>query len=244
MEYGREFEFRDGKIELLVPDVVFPPPDVRRLQDAKQVLLDSALLPEDTPLYYMYRGVYRKGDQDKFDNSGIRYDITILTSATIGREFVKTIGHFHPLKPDRSGTYPEYYEVLWGEALYLLQKNTPDGDVAEIMAVEARRGDKVYIPPGYGHVTVNPGPDILVMANLIAAGFRSLYEPFSQKHGAAYYCVAGQAEPRTFIRNPRYNNPVELKVVPASALSQPADLHDRDLYEAFIAAPDRFKFLV
>ncbi|WP_300998894.1 glucose-6-phosphate isomerase family protein [Methanoculleus sp.] len=42
--------------------------------------------------------------------------------------------------------YPELYQVLAGEALYLLRRS----DLSDIVAVAARAGEFVPIPPGYG----------------------------------------------------------------------------------------------
>jgi|GEM_PF-2282682 glucose-6-phosphate isomerase len=40
----------------------------------------------------------------------------------MGLEFVKTCGHYHPpVNPKLRYTYPEMYEVLEGDAHYLLQ---------------------------------------------------------------------------------------------------------------------------
>ncbi|MBC7335531.1 MAG: hypothetical protein H5U01_04570, partial [Clostridia bacterium] len=130
------------------------------------------------------------------------------------------------------------------EAFYLLQKNSRSGDVEEIIAVEAKKGDKVYVPPNYGHVTVNPGEDFLVMANLVAADFPSLYEPFRNKRGAAYYCIEDENGRTEFIRNPNYHNSVGLKLVPAPNLSQPTEVvKNKTLYQAFLDHPEAFKFL-
>ncbi len=43
--------------------------------------------------------------------------------------------------------------------------------------MEANAGDKVCIPPDYGHITVNAGSENLVMANWVSEGCSSFYEP-------------------------------------------------------------------
>jgi len=223
-------------------DIVYPEPDIRRLQEMRHVLFQG--MDGDTPLYYMYRGVFRQCDRDIFLSNNIRYDITVLVSGKIGREYVKTVGHFHPLKPNSSDTYPEYYEVLLGEAIYLLQKNSRSGDVDEIMAVEAQKGDKVYIPPNYGHVTINAGDTPLVMCNLIEKNFSSLYDPFGSKKGAAYYYIQGDSRKGEFVKNENYHNFVGLKLVAAPNLLQPVEgISNRTLYDAFINNPASFAIL-
>jgi hypothetical protein len=46
--------------------------------------------------------------------------------------------------------------VLEGDAHYLLQRAQNEERVDEAILVKATRGDKVIIPPNYGHVTINP----------------------------------------------------------------------------------------
>ncbi|WP_301664617.1 glucose-6-phosphate isomerase family protein [Methanoculleus frigidifontis] len=90
----------------------------------------------------------------------VRFDITVIPPGAVGGEYVKTKGHYHPLTPAGIG-YPELYQVLAGEAHYLLQRK----NLRDVVVVTAKAGEFVLIPPGYGHVTVNPGKENLVMAN-------------------------------------------------------------------------------
>ncbi len=243
MIMGQDFELNPEGLLTFAEDIYAPQPAVRRLKDAGDVLYKSVPLSE-RPLYYMYRGVHHRDDRSLFLDNNIRYDITVLLPGLIDREYIKTIGHFHPLKPQSSETYSEYYEVLSGEALYLLQKNNRTGEVAEIMAVEAKKGDKVFIPPNYGHITVNPGEEPLVMANLIESNFPSLYQPFTDKRGAAYYCIKGDNGKREFVKNENYHNSVGLKLVAAPSLDQPVEMApETGLYRAFKDNPGTFALL-
>jgi len=142
--------------------------DVRRFRDMKEMFLQTEEGVD--ALYYMFRGV------DLFDS--IRYDITVLLPGTVGKEYIKTKGHYHP------DSYPEVYEVLNGKALYLLQKSEEPYDlVDDVIVVEAKAGDKVVIPPHYGHVTINSGEGVLIMSNLVSTMFSSIYEPYERKKG-------------------------------------------------------------
>jgi len=245
MIYGVDFKLDENGRLTFEPAIAHPEPDIRRLTDARHVLYYADLPLDERPLYYMYRGVMRPEDEDLFLQHQIRYDLTVLLPGKLGSEYYKTVGHFHPLKPGTAESYPEYYEVLEGEALYLLQQNNRSGDVAEIQAVAAQKGDKVFIPPNYGHVTINAGDSPLVMANLIERNFASLYEPFRDKRGAAYYYVEGENGRGEFIKNTNYHNSVGLKMVCAPNLEAPIsfDPDHSGLYEAFIHDPSVFKIL-
>ena len=162
-------------------------PSVRTIEDMRSVLYFPAA-HFDKPLYFMYREVSRnETDRRWMQSHSLRYDITIIPPANLGGEYVKTKGHYHPENTAGIG-YPELYEVLEGSAHFLLQTKT----LNDIVLIEARQGDIICIPPGYGHVTINPSLDeTLTMANLVSTAFSSEYAFFDTMHGAAYYELTG-----------------------------------------------------
>jgi len=159
-----------------------PAPAVRTADEMRCVLADPAAAC-DGPLHFMYRDLaLTPEDRTWLGGQGIRFDLTVIPPAVIGGEYVKTKGHYHPENPAGVG-YPEVYQVLAGEAHYLLQQK----DLSDVVAVTARAGEFVLIPPGYGHVTVNPGAEVLVMANLVSTRFSSEYGVYEGMRGGAYY---------------------------------------------------------
>jgi glucose-6-phosphate isomerase len=93
--------------------------------------------------------------------------------------------------------YPEVYEVLEGEAKYLIQSRRPE----DIVMISAKAGDIVIIPPGYGHISINPSADqTLAMANIVSTAFESEYGEYETLHGAAYYAMSDG----TLQKNPSY----------------------------------------
>jgi len=180
-------------------------PDIRWLYDLKDVICDQDWLAKakNTELYYMYRDLFlSKADGEKLREQGVRYDLTIIPPGMLGCEYVKTIGHYHPLVPGEGVTFPEIYEILEGEALYLLQKL----DLSDVVAVNASAGDKVLVPPGYGHVTINRSNKILKMANFVARDFSSLYGPIKERAGGAYFFTSSG-----WIKNKRCPESAELR---------------------------------
>jgi len=145
----------------------------------------------------MYRDVAKtEADRTWLHSHAIRYDITIIPPAHPGGEYVKTKGHYHPENPGGVG-YPELYEVIEGVAHFLLQEKTLD----HIVLVKAAKGDIVLIPPGYGHITINPSDEeTLMMANLVSTAFDSEYAFYETMHGAAWYELVGNI----LVRNPHY----------------------------------------
>ncbi len=172
-----------------------PEPQVRTVADMRSVLASPGC-PGNGPLYFMFRDLaMTEIDREWLQIRAIRFDITVIPSRVLCGELVKTKGHYHP--PNRAGVeYPELYEVFEGTGHFLLQNRT----FSEILFIEAGAGDKILIPPGFGHVTINPGEKDLVMANLVSSGFPSDYRAFEAHQGAAYYEMAGGK----FVKNPRY----------------------------------------
>ncbi|MBZ4687370.1 MAG: glucose-6-phosphate isomerase, archaeal [Clostridia bacterium] len=223
--------------------IIAPEPDICRIKDALGVLYEK-VEPSDEPLYYTYKGVYKKEDIFIFAENNLRYDITVLPPGKIGREYIKTLGHFHPKKNNGTDTYSEYYQVLLGEALFLLQKNNLSGEVEEITVVEAKKGDKVFIPPDYGHLAINPSEDFLVLANLASTESEEIFEPFQLKHGAAFYYIEGENGKGDWVKNPNYKTSVGLKMKGAPNLEQPVQMvREKGLYESFLEKPQEFNML-
>jgi glucose-6-phosphate isomerase len=184
-------------------------PDIRLLYDMSEVIYDKAWLAkaENVELYYMYRDLFlSRADRDTLIDQGLRYDITIIPPAMLGMEYVKTAGHYHPLPPGGRVSYPELYEVLEGSAVYLLQKR----DLSDVVAVYASAGDKVLVPPDYGHITINWSNRILKMANLVDRSFSSIYDPIKERGGGAYFYTT-----QGFIKNERCPEAAELRRIEA-----------------------------
>lgn len=185
-------------------------PNVRRLNEMAKVIFDKEWFEksEDLELYYMYRGLEEKDE--------IRYDITVVPPLMMGKEFVKTKGHYH------KGKYQEIYSVLEGKAIYLMQKPKSKedySDIEDVFAVECQKGDFIIIPPDYGHITINPSEkEELKMANWIFSGCKSDYSPFEELSGACYYYIkdnsqnqgASLAGRRVWVKNNNYKNVPDL----------------------------------
>jgi glucose-6-phosphate isomerase len=177
-------------------DGELPPPAVRTIEEMRLVLADSSCICNG-PLYYMYRDLAQSDTDWKWLHShNLRYDLTVIPPRDLCGEWVKTKGHYHPKDPAGVG-YQEMYEVLEGQAHYLLQSQ----DLSDIVLIRARAGDVVIIPPGYGHISINPSPDeTLSMANIVSTAFESEYGEYESRHGAAYFVLCSGE----FRKNPRY----------------------------------------
>ncbi len=239
---GLPIFFDESTLRLIFQENIPPvDPDVRTLEQARPVLLNPEI-EKPTELYYMYRGVAYPQHQALLQKNNLRYDITLLTPKPLGEEFNKTVGHYHPKVPNSSYTYPEVYEVIWGKAIYLLQKanfKKESQELVNVVAISARAGDRVIIPPGYGHITINSSTsEPLLMANATADGFKSIYEPLTQAHGGAFYfTVHGE-----WVKNLNYNHQLSLKEVAAWQIA--IEKNELPLYTNLVQESFSFHFLI
>lgn len=153
--------------------------------------------------YYMIRG----GSDQK--------NITVWEPGTVGGEYIKTYGHYHVGKLD------ETYWIIFGKGIALLQKLVVDKNgqmipdvVEEFKAIHVKPGDKIYMPPGYGHLVVNTGKTYFVTADDSPVNFEEKkdeasmpghadYQLVKQMKGFAYYVVENNGTP-ALVRNKLY----------------------------------------
>jgi glucose-6-phosphate isomerase, archaeal len=102
-------------------------------------------------------------------------------------------------------------------------------------------------PPGYGHVTINPSPSIVLqMANIVSSRFTSNYAGYEAQNGAAYFEWIKEG----FVKNPTYRNLPPLKLVKAQRLADVKDAIPDPLYNLvenrapvleFLNHPEKFE---
>jgi glucose-6-phosphate isomerase len=217
------------------PDVVVEEAKTRLLGELTPVAMEpEACRGRGDVAYYMYNGVYCRVDVQRLEGLPLRYELTLIPARRIGREYVKTFGHLHNVEPKSGLTYAEVCEVLVGTAHFLFQTLDVTGPSASVaFYVEARAGEKVLIPPGFDHCTINPGPDPLLLSDVIALGATGVYDRFRAAHGAAYFECVEDGAPR-FVPNPAYRAAPELR---KEALREYPELHltrSEPLYTAFV----------
>lgn len=223
---GRGSLFRKMPGQLIRPSSwhgPLPPPSIRMVEDLHPVLVSSDCNITG-PAYAMYRNVARSSeDRQWMENRQIRFDITVIPPCSLCGEYVKTKGHYHPADPAGTG-YPEIYEVLAGEAHYLIQTV----DCSDVVLIAAVAGDVVVVPSGYGHVTINPSKrSVLEMANIVSSRFSSDYHRYEDRHGAAYF----EMDTGEFVKNPAYPEHTALRLVKARRITGDSDTLTDPLYQ-------------
>lgn len=177
-------------------------PEIRFLNDIKKVLYDKnwAKSAPNFKLYYMYRGVKEK--------DGLRYDVTVIPPKMLGKEFVKTKGNRN------SNNFSEFYTVLQGQALFLMQK-TNGKTAKDALAIKAVRGDSVIEPAGYAIIAINPSKKTLKMGNWISRKNKNIYKEIETMNGACYfYTKSGWIKNKNYESVPKLRFEKPLKSMP------------------------------
>lgn len=215
-----------------LPPVV---PNVREFSAMKNYLKNPTSTFWSKAVYYMYRNIAKTQDREAITAAGVQYDVTVVLPGKMGDEFSKTIGHYHSFEEGTQVRYPEVYEVLYGRVFFIIQSATPDLEqLQETYAIKMERGEKVLIPPGFGHVLVNPTDDAVITANWQPSKNVSDYSSYEKHSGAAYYIVESErlgqsgktSTESKFVPNLNY------KTLPKLAEVRPRELPQYDLRSA------------
>jgi glucose-6-phosphate isomerase len=212
---------------------------VRRVKDLEPVLYDASSckgLDSELPVYTIHRDLYSDNDQRStlLDN-GLRYDVTEMFPLMLGEEYAKTFGHDH-LSWQGAWSHPEIFEIIQGEARFLIQTYRGE-DVVSVSFVVAREGDVILIPPGCGHSMINVSSDRLIVGNLISQNCVQTYRRFTERKGGAYFLVRGGK----LVENRNYRSLPEARIVGAES---PEFIEkESGLLASFRRRPELFKFL-
>jgi len=210
---------------------------VRRLRELKPVLYDSASCGDfdaELPVYEVHRDSCNEAERGILLKQGLRYDVTIMPALTLGQEYVKTRGHRH-LSREGGWSHPEIFEVLEGEAHFLMQRYRGE-ELVDVSLVVAQQGDVVLVPPECGHVMVNPSSSRVVVANLVSRDCLETSKPFTDRKGGAYFILKGGR----FVKNANYLSLPELRIAKADGFG-PAKYSG--LLRCSVRRPGLFDFL-
>lgn len=176
----------------------------RSHEKMQEVLMDKDAIGPSIH-YYMIRGDMKNGRGN---------NITVWEPGLVGREYIKTYGHYHIGKLD------ETYIFIAGQGIALLQKLAVDTNgnmlpniVADLKAIPVKAGDELFIPASCGHLVVNTGSDFLVTSDDSPVNFDEVnpaslpghadYELVKQMRGFAFYVVENNGKP-ALVKNKLY----------------------------------------
>jgi glucose-6-phosphate isomerase, archaeal len=181
------------------PGTTTAPVTIRRLDEVRSLLRDPGAQGPDH-LYTIYMGIQVPGKTDALAGHGLGYGAVVYNHGTLGVEALRSQGHVHSIGPGGLA-YSELYEFWHGRGLVYMQ-DSATADVGDVIVVEAGPGDKIAIPPGWAHATVNVGREPMAFGAVYALEAKLLYEPLRKLQGTAHYVLADG----TLEANPRYRS--------------------------------------
>lgn len=225
-----------------------PAPETRYLEDIRASLRDpSSNGPEK--LYVIAMDVHAQRDESTLQRSMLLYGIVAYHGGTVGDEPVRSQGHVHARSPHSNASPPEIFEIWRGQATIYMQERTED-DPGRCFAVSAGPGERVIVPPGWGHMVVNAGGDEPMVFGAICdrgyAGFE--YESVRAHRGLAFYPVMNRNGRIAWERNGLYVRTADLvEKSPRRYEWLDAGISRNRaapaLYPHAVEDPDRFRFV-
>ncbi len=212
----------------------------------KPVLLDPEEVSSDEELYHLfYIESASSGAMDLLKHYDLNFTLVFLPPRSIGREYIKTSGHYHPPIPGTNLDFPEVYTQFYGEFQLLLQRRaTANLDrLEDCLVVEMTPGLTVTVPPGYGHAMVNTTNKPALMAGLYGRSFKPVPEPIRNRKGMAYYLLADDGgmriEPNTnYLDLPELQNLTRLEGTHFQSIEA-----DKPVWNSFLDHPEKYAFL-
>ena len=211
---------------------------VCRLRELEPVLYDTKCLRNfglDVPAYETYRDCCDDEAKDLLRKNGLRYDVTVMPPLMLGEEYVKTLGHYH-LPFGEADPHPEIFEVLEGEAEFLVQKQCGE-EVDNVTLLIAKEGEKVLAPPGRGHVIINASPRRLVVGHLVSRSCVEASDQYVKRRGAAFYVLTKGR----LVSNLNYSSVPEVRALRTE--TPPFLEKESGLVEIFLKDPNRLALL-
>jgi len=156
----------------------------RRLSDMRGMYADveayEKLLNEEDKLVYRVYEINIPQEEGQ-----LLYSSSVIYPGKVGNEYFMTKGHFHT--KERTA---EIYICLRGEGYLLIQTKE-----AQISSIYMRRGTIGYIPPYWGHRSINTGKEKFIFLAIYPADAGHDYEIIERK-GFAKIIIEEDGIPR------------------------------------------------
>lgn len=138
------------------PDMFGPHPEMRCLDAIRPSLRDPGCTGPD-PVYGIAMDIGRKQNRASLQEHMLLFGAVVYAAGTLGSEPVRSQGHIHAIAPHSGWSPPEIFEIWSGTAIIYAQERAED-DPGRCIAVLARPGDQVVVPPGWAHCVINADP--------------------------------------------------------------------------------------
>ncbi|MBS1806084.1 MAG: glucose-6-phosphate isomerase [Acidobacteria bacterium] len=174
-------------------DVIGPAPVLRRLDEIRPSLLDESCEGPD-PVYAIAMDVYMSEDREELKRRYLLFGVVAYAAGKLGDEPVRSQGHIHARAPHSGWSTPELFEIWEGRAIVYAQEFAAD-DPGRCIAIEAREGEQIVVPPGWAHCVINADENSrMVFGALCERQYGFEYDGVRAHGGLAWFPVLGDNE--------------------------------------------------
>jgi glucose-6-phosphate isomerase, archaeal len=186
------------------PGVTGPEPELRSLDSIRPSLRDPRCAGPD-PVYAIAMDVAKREHQDELEKRMLLYGVVTYAKGRLGNEPVRSQGHVHRAAAHSGWSPPELYEIWSGRAVIYMQEFA-ENDPGRSFAVIAKPGDKVLVPPGWAHATINADPEsAMTFGAWCDRDYGFIYEAVRARQGLAWYAMLDSAGKLGWQPNPNYS---------------------------------------
>ncbi len=245
---GFQLEFNPSTLEIDTGNEFVFDRSIRYGKDIKPVLYCPNQVKPYSPIYMT--DILKKAPSEAnnlLEKYNLMFSLVLLPSLKIGDEFVKTTGHYHPPIPGTTLGYPEVYTQLFGTLLLLLQRRSvaDPQKILDFKIFEMTPGFVITIPPNYAHCLVNPTNEPALMAGLYGKSFKPDYSMTFNRHGLAYYILAGE-DGKTIRTKPNLAYPYHPMIEYVNNLEGTyfsPDYYNQPIWTSFMLHSENYAFL-
>ncbi|MBK4716535.1 MULTISPECIES: glucose-6-phosphate isomerase family protein [Tenebrionibacter/Tenebrionicola group] len=220
-------------------DVTGPMPEIRTLDQIRPSLRNpNCGGPEQ--VYAIAMDIARIVDREELEKRMLLFGVVAYAAGMLGEEPVRSQGHIHRISRHSGWSPPELYEIWQGNAIIYMQEWVED-DPGRCFAVLAQPGEKVLVPPGWGHAAISASIDEpLTFGAWCDREYGFEYEAIRARKGLAWYPLV-QGKQIIWQHNTRYL-PARLQMITPRRYSE-FGITDEPIYQQFINDRARFQFI-
>ncbi|WP_291255972.1 glucose-6-phosphate isomerase family protein [Fusobacterium sp.] len=212
----------------------------RKLDDIRKSLKDSNC-SGPAIVYVIAMDIGRKIDKEDLIKKNLLYGVCIYSKGKLGDEPVRSQGHIHSISNSCNSSTPEVYEIWEGEAIIYMQESVKN-DPGKIYAIKAKEGEKVIVPPGWAHYTINANSEKnMIFGAWCIRDFGFDYNDVRKHGGLAYFPIFTEKDLK-FIPNKTY----KLKELIIKGPREYKEFNldkDKPIYEQYLENRDKFRFV-
>jgi glucose-6-phosphate isomerase, archaeal len=223
------------------PGVFGPSPEMRRLDAIRPSLRDPNCSGPD-PVYGIAMDVGREEDLEPLKQRLLLFGAVVYAEGRLGDEPVRSQGHVHRIAPHSGWSPPEIFEIWNGSAIIYAQERAQD-DPGCCVAVTARAGEQVVVPPGWAHCVINADPlKRMAFGAWCDRQYGFDYSGVRAHHGLAWFPKLTKAGTVEWEANPRYRGSGleqrRPRLYPELGLKS-----SRSIYKQFLDDPETVMFV-